>query len=104
MAKKRLSVSVDAYLVEEGQAAVAAGLHDSLSGWVSAALRQQSAHDRRLRAADEFIAAWEAEYGVITEEDMERAHRDMMARAITVEFPDDEPSAGSSAADHRRSA
>ena len=89
--KERLSVSVDAELVAEGKAAVAAGLHDSLSAWVSAALRQQSAHDQRLRAADEFFREWEAQYGEITDEEMERNHRELMESAIHVTFPEDEP-------------
>ena len=88
--KQRLSVTVDAYLLEEGKAAVAAGQHYNLSAWVSAALREQSEHDQRLRAASEFFEWYEAEYGEITEEEMERAERDMSARAIRVTFPDDE--------------
>lgn len=102
--KERLSVSVDAELVAEGKAAVAAGHHDSLSAWVSAALREQSAHDRRLRAMDEWIAAYEAEHGVITEEEMERNHRELMATAITVTFPDDEQPAAEPDASAQRSA
>lgn len=82
--KRRLSVSVDAELVEAGQAAVEAGQFESMSAWVSAALREQSEHDRRMRAGAEFFRWFEAEYGEITEEDMERAEREMTARAIVV--------------------
>ncbi len=98
--KERLSVSVDAHLVAEGRAAVEAGLHHNLSAWVSAALRAQSEHDQRMRAADEFFAWYEAEYGEITEEEMERAHREHEAQAIVVDVPHDDPDA----ADARRSA
>lgn len=82
--KQRLSASVDADMIEAGRQAVATGLAESMSGWVNAALRRQSEHDERLRAADRFIAAYEAEHGVITSEDMERAEREMRERAIVV--------------------
>lgn len=83
-------MSIDAYLLEEGRRAVAAGQHHNLSAWVSAALREQSEHDQRLRAGAEFFEWYEAEYGAFTEEEMEEAERAMSARAITVTFPDDE--------------
>jgi Arc/MetJ-type ribon-helix-helix transcriptional regulator len=102
--KERLSVSIDAYLLEEGRAAVAAGQHHNLSAWVSAALREQSEHDQRLRAGAEFFEWYEAEYGAFTEEEMERAHRDHEARAIVVDVPDDDQDLGSDAAGSRRSA
>lgn len=95
-------MSVDAHLLEEGRAAVAAGLHHNLSAWVSAALRAQSEHDQRMRAADEFFAWYEAEYGEITEEEMESVHREHMARTISVNIPDDEEPGESAGA--RRSA
>ncbi|WP_300015496.1 hypothetical protein [Pseudonocardia sp.] len=88
--KERLSVTVDAYLLAEGRAAVEAGLHHNLSAWVSAALRAQSEHDQRMRAADEFFAWYETEYGEITEEEMENAHREHTARAASVNIPDGE--------------
>ena len=52
--KRRLSASVDAAVIEAGQAAVAEGSADSLSGWVNDALHRQADHDRRLRALDDF--------------------------------------------------
>ncbi|MGH8878217.1 MAG: hypothetical protein ACRD0P_12880 [Stackebrandtia sp.] len=82
--KRRLSVSVDAELVEAGQATVSAGAADSLSGWVNVALRRQVEHDRRLRGIDEFIRAFEAEHGEITEAEMDAVARDMRARATVV--------------------
>lgn len=48
------------------------------------ALRLKAEHDRRLRAVDEFIAAYEAEHGEITDEQMEAAYRRAKARAIVV--------------------
>ncbi|MGQ0774699.1 MAG: hypothetical protein ACT4NY_09820 [Pseudonocardiales bacterium] len=82
--KRRLSVSVDADLVEAGQATVSSGAASNLSGWVNAALRRQVEHDRRLRGIDEFIQAFEAEHGEITETEMDQVARDMRARAIVV--------------------
>ena len=41
-------------------------------------------HDRRLRGVDDFIAAYEAEYGEISDDDMEAAYRASKARAIVV--------------------
>src|SRR5215468_2834948 len=75
MTKSRLSVTVDADLVAVVHAAVAAGAADSMSAWVSDALRLKLDHDRRLRGIDDFIAAYEAEHGEITEEEMEAAER-----------------------------
>jgi hypothetical protein len=40
--------------------------------------------DRRLRGIGDFIAAYEAEHGVITEEEMEAAVRRARERAIVV--------------------
>ncbi|MGH3775480.1 MAG: hypothetical protein ACRDRR_07040 [Pseudonocardiaceae bacterium] len=82
--KRRLSVSVDADLVEAGQATVSSGEAASLSRWVNDALRRQVEHDRRLRGIDEFIRAFEAEHGEITEAEMDEVARDMRARATVV--------------------
>jgi Arc/MetJ-type ribon-helix-helix transcriptional regulator len=84
MTKSRLSVTVDADLVAAVHAAVAAGATDSMSAWVSDALRLKLDHDRRLRGIGDFIAAYEAEHGEITEEEMEAAVRSMRERAIVV--------------------
>jgi Arc/MetJ-type ribon-helix-helix transcriptional regulator len=83
-AKARLSVTVDADLIAASQAAVAAGEAESVSAWVNDALRLKVEHDRRLRGIDDFIAAYEAEHGEISDEDMEAAHRAAKARAIVV--------------------
>ena len=83
-AKARLSATVDADLIAASQAAVAAGEAESVSAWVNDALRLKIEHDRRLRGIDDFIAAYEAEYGVITDEEMDAAYRSARARAIVV--------------------
>ena len=83
-AKERLSASVDADLVAVAQEAVARGRADSVSAWVNEALRLKVAHDRRLRALDEFVAAFEAEHGEITEAEMSEAARRARGRAVVV--------------------
>lgn len=82
--KQRLSASVDAELLAAGRAAVAEGRAESLSSWVNDALRLQADHDQRMRALDSFLAAYEAEHGVITEEEMNEAARRARARATVV--------------------
>jgi metal-responsive CopG/Arc/MetJ family transcriptional regulator len=83
-AKSRLSVTVDADLLAAVHAAAAAGAAESISAWVSDALRLKLEHDRRLRGLGDFIAAYEAEHGEITEEEMDAAVRSMRERAIVV--------------------
>ena len=81
-AKTRLSVTVDADVLESVQAAFAIGEAESVSAYVNDALRLEAQHDRRLRGIDDFIAAYEAEHGEVTEEEMEAAYRRVKARAI----------------------
>jgi Arc/MetJ-type ribon-helix-helix transcriptional regulator len=82
--KERLSASVDADLVAVAQEAVAQGRAESVSAWVNEALRLKVAHDRRLRALDEFVAAFEAEHGEITDAEMRAAARRARGRAVVV--------------------
>ena len=82
--KQRLSASVDAELVAVAQEAVAAGQAESMSAWVNDALRLKADHDRRLRALDDFLAAYEAEHGEVTDEEMREAARSARGRAVVV--------------------
>ena len=82
--KERLSASVDAELVAAAQDAVAEGRADSVSAWVNEALRLKVDHDRRLRALDEFVVAFEAEHGQITEAEMREAARRARGRAVVI--------------------
>ena len=82
--KERLSASVDAELVAAAQEAVAHGRAESVSAWVNDALRLKADHDRRLAALDEFLAAYEAAHGEITEQDMHDAARRARAGAVVV--------------------
>ncbi len=82
--KQRLSASVDAELVAAAHAAVAAGRAESVSAWVNDALRRQLEHERRLVALGEYLAAYEAEHGEITEDEMRSAARHAESRAVVV--------------------
>lgn len=84
MTRERLSVTIEADLLEVGRAAVAAGEAESLSAWVNSALRRQADHERRLRAADAAIAAYEAEFGEITNEEIAATSRKLRDRAVVV--------------------
>jgi glycerol dehydrogenase-like iron-containing ADH family enzyme len=73
--KQRLTVTVDPALVEAAQHAVAAGRADSVSGWVSAALEDRVARERKLALLAAAIAEYEAEFGEITAEEIARQRR-----------------------------
>ena len=51
------------------------GNASSVSAWVNAAMADKSAHRRRLKALDEAIADYEAEFGPITDEELEEQRR-----------------------------
>jgi len=82
--KERLTVTVDRALIQAGSEAVAAGRADSLSGWVNLALVEQAAKERRLAAGRKAIAAYEAEFGEITPEEMAAQAREDQRSAIVV--------------------
>ncbi len=82
--KQRLSASVDSELAAAARAAVAEGRAESVSAWVNDALRRQLEHERRLVALGEYLAAYEAEHGEITEDEMRSAARHAESRAVVV--------------------
>jgi Arc/MetJ-type ribon-helix-helix transcriptional regulator len=82
--KERLTVTVDADLLAEANAAVESGAADSVSAYVNDALAAQSARQRRLAAMDRALKDYEAEFGEITEEDMAERRRKDRANAIIV--------------------
>ncbi len=82
--KERLSVSIDAHLIDAGRAAVTAGRSGSLSAWVNGALERQAGHERRLRALDEFIGAYEDAHDEITVAEMDAVRRRFKERAVVV--------------------
>jgi Arc/MetJ-type ribon-helix-helix transcriptional regulator len=84
MNKQRLSASVDAELIEAAESAVARGRSESVSAWVNDALRLKLDQERRLEALAAFVAAYEADYGEITPEEMNQAVRRARSRAVAV--------------------
>jgi hypothetical protein len=81
--KERLTVTVDRALVDAGQRAVKAGLASSLSGWVNLALAERAAKERRLAAMGEAIAAYEAQFGEISEAELlAQARADRQAAVV----------------------
>lgn len=84
MSKHRLSATVEGELLRAGRRAVSEGRADSLSGWVNDALRRQAEHDQRLKALGEFIREYEAEHGVITDQEMRDARRYFSTRTTAV--------------------
>jgi hypothetical protein len=82
MAKERLTISLDREILEAGAAAVAEGRADSMSAWVSDALADRIVRQRRLDAMADAIAAYEAEHGAFTDEELaDLARRDRDAAA-----------------------
>lgn len=83
-AKRRLSASIDADLMAAAEEVVKRGAAPSVSSWVNEAFRRQLEHDRRLAAMDEFLVAFEAEFGEITDEDIALATKRTRANATVV--------------------
>jgi hypothetical protein len=82
--RERLSATVRAELLAAGRAAVAEGRAPNMSAWVDAALARQAEYDRQLKALDEFIRSYEAEFGEITPDDVREARRYFRGRTVTV--------------------
>jgi Arc/MetJ-type ribon-helix-helix transcriptional regulator len=92
--KRRLSASVDAELLAVAQEAVTGGRAESISAWVNDALRLKADHDRRLQALDDFLAAYEAEHGEITDDEIRDAARRARERAIVIRGDPEQRSPG----------
>lgn len=82
--KRRLSASIDAELMAAAEEAVERGAAPSVSSWVNQAFRRQIEHDRRLASMDVFLAAFEAEFGEITDADIAKATKQTRANATVV--------------------
>jgi hypothetical protein len=82
--KERLTVTVDPDLVAAGNAAVEQGLASSLSAWVNDAMAVRANRDRKLRAMSDAIASYEAEFGVITAEELAIQRRADRSAAVVV--------------------
>lgn len=82
--KQRISATVDADLLAAAERAASEGPAKNLSAWINDAMRLKLDEDRRRRALAEFVAAAEAEHGVITDEEIARVTRELSSRAIVV--------------------
>jgi hypothetical protein len=82
--KERLTVTVDRGLVRAAREAVAAGRAHSLSGWVNLALEERAAKERSLLMMAKAVAAFEAEFGAISEEELVAQARADRRAAIVV--------------------
>jgi len=84
MTKERITVSVDPELAAAAAAAVREGRAESVSSWIAEAMRDKAAKDLRLIALAEAVGAYEAEHGVIDDDEITaqaRADRDAAAAA-----------------------
>lgn len=82
--RQRLSATVEADVLSAAKRAVAEGKAGSLSAWVNEALKRQAEHDRRMSALAQLVREYEAEHGVITDEEIRETTRRMRDRAIRV--------------------
>jgi Arc/MetJ-type ribon-helix-helix transcriptional regulator len=82
--KQALSATVDVDVLRAAEAAVREGRAPNVSAWVNDAMRRKMEHEARLHALDVFIAAYEAEHGAITEDEVRQATRRTRARAVVV--------------------
>jgi hypothetical protein len=79
-----MTVTVDSELVEAGKQAVAAGSADSLSSWVNDALGEYARKDQRLQAMAVAVAAYEGEFGALTDVEMAMQRRLDHENAVVV--------------------
>ena len=84
MTKRRITLTIDADLLDEASAAVSDGDASSVSAWVNEAMADKSEHRRRLKALGEAIADYESEFGPITDEQREAACLRASQQAIRV--------------------
>lgn len=77
-------MTVDRALLRAGSEAVASGRAASLSGWVNLALHERAAKERRLAAMGDAIAAYEAEFGAISSDELAAQRRADRRAAVVV--------------------
>lgn len=82
--KERVTLTLDRELVEAAGRAVRTGRADSLSGWVNQALFEKVVRERRLQGLAAAIAAYESEFGEITEAEMDAQRRADRREALVV--------------------
>lgn len=82
MRKQRVTISVDEALLDAANAAVRDGGARSVSEWVGEAMFQRRDRERRLAALSRLVVEYEAEHGLITDDEIaEQALRDRDAAA-----------------------
>ena len=82
MQKQRVTVTVDEPLLDTATAAVREGRARSVSEWIGEAMAQRRDRDERLAVLSRLIAEYEAEHGLITDDEIaEQAQRDRDAAA-----------------------
>jgi hypothetical protein len=82
--KERVTLTLDRELVEAGGQAVRSGQADSLSGWINQALSEKVARERRLRGLAAAVAAYESEFGQLTEAELDAQRRADRREALVV--------------------
>lgn len=82
--KQRVTVTVNPELLDAANRAVSDGAAESVSGWVSAALADKVAKDRKLADLQKAVEEYEAEFGVITPEELAAQDRTDRAGAVVV--------------------
>jgi len=82
--KVRLTVTVDPELVAAAEAAVESGRAKSVSAWMNEAMRALADRDEQLDALASAIAHYEAEHGVITDQEIVDARRAAERRSTTI--------------------
>ncbi|MHB8467383.1 MAG: hypothetical protein ACYDH6_06975 [Acidimicrobiales bacterium] len=82
--KQRVTVTLDPEVIRAANRAVAIGQAESVSEWINTRLGSKVDHERRMAALGEAIAAYEAEFGAFTPEELEESRRRMEERAIVI--------------------
>ncbi len=77
-------MTIDPELVAAANQAVREGRAESLSGWVNVALAERVAKERRLRALQEAVEAYEGEFGSISDGEIAAQRRADRRNAIVV--------------------
>lgn len=79
-----MTVTVDDDVAEAVQAAVGSGAAASVSAWVNEALVERVARDRRAKALETFLDAYEEEHGAFTDEELAAIERRSRAESTVV--------------------
>lgn len=82
--KQRLTITIDPHLADAGQRAVEAGDASSVSSWISAAIEDKIARDRKLAHLASAIADFEAKHGEITADEIAAQRRADRTNATVV--------------------